>query len=142
MITDKCWHLSDQLVNWVNLIFTGLNDIFAILFIFCVAFTVFSNDGFHLGDNTFRLIDGLFETGLLRLDLNAYLNIVLRLLDFVFYVKNYSGAFLLFGLNGLKGQDRRNGEEKKKSEYFFIHFPCLRYIMKLNSIKFHFLFFI
>jgi hypothetical protein len=99
-----------------------------------VAFAVFSNDGFDLSDNAFGLIDGLFEAGLLRLDLNADFNVVLRLLDFVFYVKNNSGAFLLFGLNGLKGQDRRNGEEKKKSEYFLIHFPCLRYIMKLNSI--------
>ncbi len=99
MITDKCRHLSYQLVNGVNLIFTGLKDILAILFIFYMAFAVFGNDGFDLGYNTFGLIDGLFETGLLRLDLNADFNVVFGLLDFVFYVKDDSGAFLLFGFN-------------------------------------------
>ena len=136
-ITDKSGYFSDELVDRVDLVLTGLNNVFALLLVFGVALAVFGYDGFDLGDDAFGLVDGLLEAGFLRFYLYAYLYVVLRLLDFVLDKEDDSGALFVFSLSGLLGEDQTEDKEKHKRQVFLIHFPlCLRYIMNSNSIKF------
>ncbi len=94
------------MVNWINLVFASLNNIFTVLFIFGMAFAIFGNNGFDLLNDVFGLIDSLFEAGFLGLDFDADFNVIFRLLNFVFYIKYDSSPFFLFSLFCLDGEDK------------------------------------
>ena len=108
-ITDKGGYFSDQLVDRIDLVLAGLDDIFAIFFIFGMSLTIFGDDGLYLLDDVFGLIDGMLETGVLGLDLDADLNVVFRLLDSVLDIKYNACPFFLLSLLGLDCESGRNG---------------------------------
>ena len=105
-ITNKSGYFSDELVDGVDLVLTGLDHVFAFLLVFGVALAVFGYDGFDLGDDAFGLVNGLLQAGFLRFYLDAYLYVVLRLLDFVLNIEDDSGALFVLSLSGLFGQDQ------------------------------------
>ena len=97
------------MIDRIYLVLAGLDDIFAIFFIFGMSLTIFGDDGLYLLDDVFGLIDGMFEAGVLGLDLDADLNVVFRLLDFVFDIKYNASPFFLLSLLGLDCESGRNG---------------------------------
>ncbi len=122
-ITNKSGYFSDELVDGIDLVLTGLDHVFAFLLVFGVALAVFGYDGFDLGDNAFGLVNGLLQAGFLGFYLDAYLYVILRLLDFVLNIEDYSGSLFVLNLSGLFGQDQTEDKEKYKGQVFLIHFP-------------------
>lgn len=95
-ITDKCWHFSYQLINWINLVFTCFYNFFTFFFVFSVSLTIIFYNCFHLLYNIISFIDCLLKTWLLRFDFDTDFDKIFRLFDLIFNIKNDSGAFLLF----------------------------------------------
>ncbi len=92
--TYKCWYFSDKLIDGVDFVLTCLDDILTILFVLGMCFTILFNSGLYFLDNLLGLFDGFLQAGMLRLDFDADLHVVIGLFDLVLYVEDDSSSLL------------------------------------------------